>query len=51
MTLFFSMDEIYEDIHDLPLIDKAQKTLYKDSKINIIFSMLSLVNLKVRNIN
>jgi hypothetical protein len=43
------MDEIYEDIHDVPLIDKAQKPLYKDSKTSLLSTMLLLVNLKVMN--
>jgi hypothetical protein len=43
------MDEIYEDIHDVPLIDKTQKPLYKDSKTSLLCALLLLVNLKVLN--
>jgi hypothetical protein len=43
------VDEIYEYIHDVPLIDKAQKPLYKDSKTSLLSTLLLLVNLKVLN--
>jgi len=43
------MDEIYEDIHYVPSIDKTHKSLYKESKTNILSALLLLVNLKVLN--
>ena len=43
------VDEIYENIHDVPLIDKAEKALYKDSKTSLLSALLLLVNLKVMN--
>ena len=42
---FVAMDEnaptceIYEDIHDVPLIDKVQKPLYKDSKTSLLSAL------------
>ena len=43
------VDEIYEDIHDVPLIHKAQKLLDKISKTTLLSSLLLLVDLKVLN--
>lgn len=44
-----ALDEMYENIHDVPLIDKAKKTLYKDSKTSLLSALLLLVNFKVIN--
>ena len=43
------MDEIYEYIHEVSLIDKAQKPLYKDTKAITFFAILSVVIRKVVN--
>jgi hypothetical protein len=43
------MDEIYEDILAVYLINKAQKAMYKDSKTSLLSTMLLLVKLKVIN--
>lgn len=42
-------NEIYEHIHDVPLIDKEQKPLYKYSKMNLLSILFLRVNLKVLN--
>ena len=44
-----AIDEIYENIHDVPPIDKAKKSLYKYSKTSLLSALLLLVNLKVMN--
>ena len=41
--------DIYEHIHIVLLIDKEQKSLYKDSKTSLIISLLFIVDLKVMN--
>jgi hypothetical protein len=42
------MDDIYDNIQDdVPLIKKAQKSLYKDSSRILLFAIFWLVNLKV----
>ena len=43
------LDEIYEDIDDVPLIDKSLKPLYKDSKTTLLSTLLLLLNLKAIN--
>jgi hypothetical protein len=43
------VNDIYEDIHDVPLIDKAQNPLYIESKACLLSTMLLLLNFKVMN--
>ena len=38
-----------DGIYDEPLIQKANKRLYKGSRENLLFATLLLVNLKVMN--
>jgi hypothetical protein len=46
---FAPMDDNFDDIHDVPLIEKSQQPLYEGSRTNILSSILLLVNLKVLN--
>jgi hypothetical protein len=39
----------FDDVHDLPLLEKAYKPLYEGSNINLLFVVLLLMNLKVMN--
>ena len=48
--IFAPLDEDnLHDIHNVPLLKKAQEPLYEGSTKNIIFAILLLVNLKVLN--
>ena len=42
-------DDDFDDVHDLPLLEKAYEPLYEVSKTNIISSILLIMNLKVMN--
>jgi hypothetical protein len=44
-----SMDDNFNDVHDVPLIGKARKHLYQGSRKNSISFILLFVNLKVLN--
>jgi hypothetical protein len=46
---FSPMDDNFDDIHDVPLIEKSQQPLYEGSRTNILSAILLLVNLKVLN--
>ena len=39
----------FDDVHNIPLLDKAYKHLYEGSKTNILSTILLLMNLKVMN--
>ena len=39
----------FDDVHDIPILDKAYKPLYEGSKTNILSSILLIMNLKVMN--
>jgi hypothetical protein len=39
----------FDDVHDLPLLEKAYKPLYEGSNINLLSSILLIMNLKVMN--
>ena len=39
----------FDDVHDIPLPDKAYKPLYEASKKNILSTILLIMNLKVMN--
>ena len=39
----------FDDVHDLPLLEKAYKPLYEGSNANLIFVILLIMNLKVMN--
>ena len=39
----------FDDVHDIPLLEKAYKPLYEGSKINLLFAILLIMNLKVMN--
>ena len=39
----------FEDVHDIPLLDKAYEPLYEGSKTNILSVVLLIMNLKVVN--
>jgi hypothetical protein len=42
-------EENFDDIHDVPLLEKAQQPLYEGSRTNILSAIMLLVNLKVLN--
>jgi hypothetical protein len=44
---FSLMDDNFDDVHDVPLTDKARKPLYEGSRTHILFDSLLLVKLKV----
>ena len=39
----------FDDVHDLPLLEKACEPLYEGSNTNILSSILLIMNLKVMN--
>ena len=39
----------FDDVHDLPLLEKAYKPLYEGSNTNILSSILLIMNLNVMN--
>ena len=41
--------DYFDDVHDIPLLDKEYEPLYKGSKTNIISVILLIMNLKVMN--
>jgi hypothetical protein len=48
--IFAPIDEDnFDDIHDVPLLEKAQQPLYEGSRKNILSAIMLLVNLKVLN--
>jgi hypothetical protein len=46
---FCPMDGNFDDIHDVPMIEKSQQPLYEGSRTNLLSSILLFVNLKVLN--
>jgi hypothetical protein len=43
------MDENFDDIHNVPLIEKSQQPLYEGSMTNFLFAIFLLVNLTILN--
>ena len=39
----------FDDVHDLPLLEKAYKPFYEGSKTNLLSPILLITNLKVMN--
>ena len=39
----------FDDVHDIPLLDKAYEPLYEGSKTNLLSAILLVMNLKVMN--
>ena len=39
----------FDDVHDIPLLDKAHEPIYEGSKTNILSVVLLIMNLKVMN--
>ena len=39
----------FDDVHDIPLLDKAYEPLYVGSKTNLLYVVLFIMNLKVMN--
>ena len=39
----------FDNVHDIPLLDKAYEPLYEGSKTNILSAILLIMNLKVMN--
>ena len=42
-------DHDFDDVHDIPLLDKAYEPLYEGSKTNLLSVVLLIMNLKVMN--
>ena len=42
-------DDDFDDVHDIPLLDKAYEPLYEGSKNNLLSTVLLIMNLKVMN--
>ena len=42
-------DDEFDDVHDIPLLDKAYEPLYEGSKTNLVSTILLIMNLKVMN--
>jgi hypothetical protein len=42
-------EDNFDDIHDVPLLEKAQQPIYEGSRTHILSSIMLLVNLKVLN--
>ena len=38
-----------DDVHDIPLLDKAYEPIYEGSKTNLLSTVLLIMNLKVMN--
>ena len=43
------VDNENDDVHDIPLLDKAYEPLYEGSKTNLLSIVLLIMNLKVMN--
>ena len=43
------VDNENDDVHDIPLLDKAHEPLYECSKTNLLSTILFIMNLKVMN--
>ena len=39
----------FDDVHDIPLLDKAYEPIYEGSKTNLLSTVLLIMNLKVMN--
>ena len=39
----------FDDVHDIPLLEKAYEPLYEGSKTNLLSAILLIMNLKVMN--
>ena len=42
-------DDEFDDVHDIPLLDKAYEPLYEGFKTNLLSVVLLIMNLKVMN--
>ena len=42
-------DDDFDDVLDIPLLDKANEPLYEGSKTNLLSTILLIMNLKVMN--
>ena len=42
-------DDDFDDVHDIPLLDRAYEPLYEGSKTNLLSTVLLIMNLKVMN--
>ena len=42
-------DDDFDDVHDIPLLDKEYEPLYEGSKTNLLSIVLLIMNLKVMN--
>ena len=44
---FAPEEDNFDDIHDVPLLEKSQQPLYEVSRRNLIYVIMLLMNLKV----
>ena len=42
-------DDDFDDVHDIPILNKAYEPLYEGSKTNLLYTILLIMNLKVMN--
>ena len=42
-------DDDFDNVHNIPLLDKAYRLLYEGSKTNLLSAILVIINLKVMN--
>ena len=42
-------DDEFDDVHDIPLLDKGYEPVYEGSKTNLLSTILLIMNLKVMN--
>ena len=42
-------DDDFDDVHNIPLLDKAYEPIYEGSKTNLLSAILLIMNLKVMN--
>ena len=43
-------NDVFDDVHDLPLLEKEYKPLYEGSNTNLLSTILLIMNLKVMNV-
>ena len=42
-------DDDFDDVHDIPLLDKSYEPIYEGSKTNLLSVVLLIMSLKVMN--
>ena len=49
MTMIMKNIDDFDDVHNIPLLEKEYEHLYEGSKTNILSGILLIMNLKVMN--